>query len=115
MVGGSWSAWGEPTHAQGKHTISMQKDPWPGVEPRTFLLQGNSATNCNTLSRRETRLDTSTVSSIEREHEFIGGNSSADDPLQEGVKAKKPGQVQLLGREKTENIKLMSAITAHHT
>ncbi|MED6236782.1 hypothetical protein ATANTOWER_014166 [Ataeniobius toweri] len=24
----------------------MQKDPRPGIEHRTFLLQGNSATNC---------------------------------------------------------------------
>ncbi|MED6280853.1 hypothetical protein CHARACLAT_015202 [Characodon lateralis] len=28
---------------------SMQKDPQPGIEPRTFLLQGNSATNCATV------------------------------------------------------------------
>ncbi|MEQ2219940.1 hypothetical protein ILYODFUR_000276 [Ilyodon furcidens] len=27
----------------------MQKDPRPGIEPRTFLLQGNSATNCATV------------------------------------------------------------------
>ncbi|MED6295031.1 hypothetical protein CHARACLAT_027246 [Characodon lateralis] len=27
----------------------MQKDPWPGIEPKTFLLQGNSATNCATV------------------------------------------------------------------
>ncbi|MED6289089.1 hypothetical protein CHARACLAT_032805 [Characodon lateralis] len=26
----------------------MQKDPRPGIEPRTFFLQGNSATNCAT-------------------------------------------------------------------
>ncbi|MED6288913.1 hypothetical protein CHARACLAT_031064 [Characodon lateralis] len=31
--------------ARREHAKSMQKDPWPGVEPRTFLLQGNSATN----------------------------------------------------------------------
>uniref|UniRef100_A0A3B5R7I6 Uncharacterized protein n=1 Tax=Xiphophorus maculatus TaxID=8083 RepID=A0A3B5R7I6_XIPMA len=36
----------EPTHAQGEHANSVQKDPRPGFEPRTFLLQGNSATNC---------------------------------------------------------------------
>ncbi|MEQ2266896.1 hypothetical protein XENORESO_020959 [Xenotaenia resolanae] len=40
-VGGSQSTRREPTHAN-----SMQKDPYPGVEPRTFLLRGNSATNC---------------------------------------------------------------------
>ncbi|MEQ2297548.1 hypothetical protein AMECASPLE_035757 [Ameca splendens] len=27
----------------------MQKDPQLGIEPRTFLLQGNSATNCATV------------------------------------------------------------------
>ncbi|MED6259240.1 hypothetical protein ATANTOWER_019447 [Ataeniobius toweri] len=27
----------------------MRKEPWPGVEPRTFLLQGNSATNCTNV------------------------------------------------------------------
>ncbi|MEQ2274115.1 hypothetical protein XENORESO_014200 [Xenotaenia resolanae] len=27
----------------------MQKDPRLGVNPRTFLLQGNSATNCATM------------------------------------------------------------------
>ncbi|MEQ2253098.1 hypothetical protein ILYODFUR_028634 [Ilyodon furcidens] len=32
---------GEPTHAHGEHANSMQKDPRPGVKPRTFLLQGN--------------------------------------------------------------------------
>ncbi|MEQ2206898.1 hypothetical protein XENOCAPTIV_004320 [Xenoophorus captivus] len=36
-------------HAQGKHANPMQKDPWPGIEPRTFLLQGNSATKCTTM------------------------------------------------------------------
>ncbi|MEQ2314449.1 hypothetical protein AMECASPLE_012265 [Ameca splendens] len=33
-------------HAWGEHANSMQKDPRPGIEPRTFLLHGNSATNC---------------------------------------------------------------------
>ncbi|MEQ2193234.1 hypothetical protein XENOCAPTIV_027293 [Xenoophorus captivus] len=33
----------------GEHANSMQKDPQPGVEPRTFLLHGNSATNCTTV------------------------------------------------------------------
>ncbi|MEQ2302893.1 hypothetical protein AMECASPLE_011343 [Ameca splendens] len=36
-------------HAWGEHANSMQKYPQPGVEPRTFLLQGNSATNCATV------------------------------------------------------------------
>ncbi|MEQ2220976.1 hypothetical protein ILYODFUR_011065 [Ilyodon furcidens] len=27
----------------------MHKDPWPGIEPRTFLLQGKSASNCATV------------------------------------------------------------------
>ncbi|MED6295612.1 hypothetical protein CHARACLAT_033597 [Characodon lateralis] len=27
----------------------MQKDPRTGIEPRTFLLQGNGATNCATM------------------------------------------------------------------
>ncbi|MED6250760.1 hypothetical protein ATANTOWER_008517 [Ataeniobius toweri] len=27
----------------------MQRDPRLGIEPRTFLLQGNSATNCATV------------------------------------------------------------------
>ncbi|MEQ2158150.1 hypothetical protein GOODEAATRI_009229 [Goodea atripinnis] len=31
----------------------MQKDPRPGVKPRTFLLQGNSATNCTTAQPME--------------------------------------------------------------
>ncbi|MED6243287.1 hypothetical protein ATANTOWER_017955, partial [Ataeniobius toweri] len=39
----------EPTHARGEHANSMQKDPRPGVEPRTLLLQGNNATNCTTV------------------------------------------------------------------
>ncbi|MED6287079.1 Diacylglycerol O-acyltransferase 1 [Characodon lateralis] len=30
-----------PTHARGEHANSMQKDPRLGIEPRTFLLQGN--------------------------------------------------------------------------
>ncbi|MEQ2281546.1 hypothetical protein AMECASPLE_031592 [Ameca splendens] len=34
---------------QREHSNSMQKDPPPGVEPRTFLLQGNSATNYSTM------------------------------------------------------------------
>ncbi|MEQ2221795.1 hypothetical protein ILYODFUR_019285, partial [Ilyodon furcidens] len=41
-VEGSW-------RTQREHANSMQKDPQPGVEPRTFLLQGNSATNCTTV------------------------------------------------------------------
>ncbi|MEQ2302757.1 hypothetical protein AMECASPLE_009986 [Ameca splendens] len=36
-------------HAQGEHANSKQKDPRLGIEPRTFLLQGNSATNCATM------------------------------------------------------------------
>ncbi|MED6266283.1 hypothetical protein CHARACLAT_000493 [Characodon lateralis] len=43
-TGGSRSPWREPTHAQGEHTNTMQKDPRPGVEPRTILLQGNCGT-----------------------------------------------------------------------
>ncbi|MEQ2221390.1 hypothetical protein ILYODFUR_015445 [Ilyodon furcidens] len=39
----------ERTHARGEHANSMQKDPQLGVEPRTFLLQGNSATNCTAV------------------------------------------------------------------
>ncbi|MED6250296.1 hypothetical protein ATANTOWER_028719 [Ataeniobius toweri] len=41
------------THAQGEHTNSMQKDPWLRVKPRTFLLQGNSATKCATVQPHE--------------------------------------------------------------
>ncbi|MEQ2303988.1 hypothetical protein AMECASPLE_022416, partial [Ameca splendens] len=48
-VGGTRSTWKEPRHAWGEHANSMQKDPRPGVKPRTFLLQGNSATNCATV------------------------------------------------------------------
>uniref|UniRef100_A0A3B3XAB8 Sushi domain-containing protein n=1 Tax=Poecilia mexicana TaxID=48701 RepID=A0A3B3XAB8_9TELE len=33
-------------HAQGEHANSMQKDTGPGIEPRTFLMQGSSSTNC---------------------------------------------------------------------
>ncbi|MEQ2169339.1 hypothetical protein GOODEAATRI_024201 [Goodea atripinnis] len=37
-------------YAWEEHANSMQKDPpLPGVEPQTFLLQGNSATNCATV------------------------------------------------------------------
>ncbi|MEQ2235125.1 hypothetical protein ILYODFUR_038436 [Ilyodon furcidens] len=40
----------ERTHAcRGEHANSMQKDLRPGFKPRTFLLQGNSATNCATM------------------------------------------------------------------
>uniref|UniRef100_A0A3B3U016 adenylate cyclase n=1 Tax=Poecilia latipinna TaxID=48699 RepID=A0A3B3U016_9TELE len=49
MVPRSWSTWREPNHAQGEHANFMQKDPRPGIEPRTFLLQGNSSTNCATV------------------------------------------------------------------
>ncbi|MEQ2264407.1 hypothetical protein XENORESO_005295 [Xenotaenia resolanae] len=35
-------------HARGEHENSMQKDPRPEVETRTFVLQGISATNCTT-------------------------------------------------------------------
>ncbi|MEQ2316415.1 hypothetical protein AMECASPLE_032300 [Ameca splendens] len=38
----------ESTHAS-KGRNSMQKEPRPGVKPRTFLLQGNSAANCATV------------------------------------------------------------------
>ncbi|MEQ2303530.1 hypothetical protein AMECASPLE_017875 [Ameca splendens] len=31
------------------HENSMQEDPRPGFKPRTFLLRGNSATNCNNV------------------------------------------------------------------
>ncbi|MEQ2265834.1 hypothetical protein XENORESO_013298 [Xenotaenia resolanae] len=48
-VGGSWRTWREPMHAQGEHANIMQKDPGPGVEPMTVLLQGNSATNHATV------------------------------------------------------------------
>ncbi|MEQ2292299.1 hypothetical protein AMECASPLE_021761, partial [Ameca splendens] len=43
-VGGSQSIQRKPTHGWEELTNSMQKDARPGVEPRTFLLQGNSAT-----------------------------------------------------------------------
>ncbi|MED6253546.1 hypothetical protein ATANTOWER_025204 [Ataeniobius toweri] len=36
-------------HTNGKHANYMQKDPGPGFEPRTSLLQGNSANNCSTV------------------------------------------------------------------
>ncbi|MEQ2296468.1 hypothetical protein AMECASPLE_025176 [Ameca splendens] len=36
-------------HARGEHANSVQKDPWTGIEPRTFLRQSNSATNCATV------------------------------------------------------------------
>ncbi|MEQ2234845.1 hypothetical protein ILYODFUR_035579 [Ilyodon furcidens] len=48
--GRSWSTRREPTHARGEHANSMQKDPRLGVKPRTYLLLGNSATNCTTIS-----------------------------------------------------------------
>ncbi|MEQ2171782.1 hypothetical protein GOODEAATRI_014204 [Goodea atripinnis] len=41
---------GVPGHNPQLYGENMQtpcrKTPWPGVKPRTFLLQGNSATNC---------------------------------------------------------------------
>ncbi|MED6278283.1 hypothetical protein CHARACLAT_022171 [Characodon lateralis] len=43
------STWREPTHARGEHANSIQKDPRPGIEPRTFKLQGNSATTMQPL------------------------------------------------------------------
>ncbi|MEQ2309088.1 hypothetical protein AMECASPLE_035042 [Ameca splendens] len=39
----------ERTHACTRRTCKLQKDPRPGVEPRIFLLQGNSATNRATV------------------------------------------------------------------
>ena len=42
---GSQSTWEEPTQAQGEHANSTQKCPDLGIEPRTFLLWGNSATS----------------------------------------------------------------------
>ncbi|MED6257396.1 hypothetical protein ATANTOWER_021783, partial [Ataeniobius toweri] len=45
----SGSTWREPTHAQGEHVDSMQKDTWQRFKPRTFLLQGNRATICATV------------------------------------------------------------------
>ncbi|MED6238677.1 hypothetical protein ATANTOWER_027369 [Ataeniobius toweri] len=48
-LGGSWSTQREPTHAQGEHANSNEKNPRLAVEPKTFLLQGNSATNCVTV------------------------------------------------------------------
>ncbi|MEQ2242438.1 hypothetical protein ILYODFUR_035853 [Ilyodon furcidens] len=47
--GGNRSTWREPTHARGEHANSIQKDPRLGVKPKTFLLQGNSPTNCTTV------------------------------------------------------------------
>ncbi|MED6254339.1 hypothetical protein ATANTOWER_023400 [Ataeniobius toweri] len=46
---GSRSSQREPTHGWGRHANSMQKDPRPGFEARTFLLQGNSAANGATM------------------------------------------------------------------
>ncbi|MED6270599.1 hypothetical protein CHARACLAT_011999 [Characodon lateralis] len=43
----------EPMHARGQHVNSMQRDPLLGVTPRTFLLQGNHATNCHTIERHQ--------------------------------------------------------------
>ncbi|MED6240024.1 hypothetical protein ATANTOWER_014862 [Ataeniobius toweri] len=48
-MGGRQSTQRKPTHAQGEHANSMQEDPRPGVEPRSFLLQGNSATHCSSV------------------------------------------------------------------
>ncbi|MED6277349.1 hypothetical protein CHARACLAT_012477 [Characodon lateralis] len=48
-VRGSRSTRREPTHAWGEHANSRQKDPRQRIEPRTLLLQGNSATNCATV------------------------------------------------------------------
>ncbi|MED6241323.1 hypothetical protein ATANTOWER_009110 [Ataeniobius toweri] len=39
-------------HARGEHSNSMQKDPQPRIKPKTFLLQGNSATHCATVCGR---------------------------------------------------------------
>ncbi|MEQ2298110.1 hypothetical protein AMECASPLE_001887 [Ameca splendens] len=39
----------ERTHAWGEHAKSMQKDPQPGVKPRTFLRQDNSVKLCATI------------------------------------------------------------------
>ncbi|MEQ2170474.1 hypothetical protein GOODEAATRI_000587 [Goodea atripinnis] len=40
---------GENPHMHRENMQSLQKDPRPGVEPRTILLQGNSTTNCATM------------------------------------------------------------------
>ncbi|MED6261659.1 hypothetical protein ATANTOWER_008154 [Ataeniobius toweri] len=60
------------THARGEHAKAMQKDPQPGVEPRTFLLQCNSATNCATLHPYAT---------VQPSHTLIALNKIQCDPL----------------------------------
>ncbi|MEQ2308651.1 hypothetical protein AMECASPLE_030419 [Ameca splendens] len=42
----------EPTHAQGEHADFKQRVERLGVEPRTFLLQGNSANHCTTVQHQ---------------------------------------------------------------
>ncbi|MED6234967.1 hypothetical protein ATANTOWER_010528 [Ataeniobius toweri] len=49
--GRKWSTQREPTHTLGEYANSMQKDLRLGFEPRTFLPQGNSVTNCATEQR----------------------------------------------------------------
>ncbi|MED6269656.1 hypothetical protein CHARACLAT_001761, partial [Characodon lateralis] len=39
----------KPEYLGRPHGETMQKDPQLGVKPRTFLLQGNSPTNCSTV------------------------------------------------------------------
>lgn len=51
-MAGSQSTPREPTHPQGGHTNSIREDSRLGFEPRTFLLQGNSATNCTIMQPR---------------------------------------------------------------
>ncbi|MEQ2279182.1 hypothetical protein AMECASPLE_006764 [Ameca splendens] len=49
ILKGSQSTQGEPTHAQGEHANSIQKDLRLVFEPRTFLLQRNSCTTVQAL------------------------------------------------------------------
>ncbi|MEQ2250824.1 hypothetical protein ILYODFUR_004808, partial [Ilyodon furcidens] len=48
-VFGLWEEAGVPGENPRMHRENMQKDPRLGIEPRTFLLQGNSAINCATV------------------------------------------------------------------
>ncbi|MEQ2292791.1 hypothetical protein AMECASPLE_026476 [Ameca splendens] len=81
-------------HGENMQT-PCRKDPRTGIEPRTFLLQGNSATNCTTVrSWWVTRRSTSLVFS-QAEEELLVADKSGDVYSFSVVEPQREGELKM--------------------